>query len=152
MTKKAIALICLALILAGIYVNNFTDLIHPPVIQIMAKSRPVAPQRAMRQRNRPTKVQAVTFQLDDKYRLTSIKVVPAEAYRTNKYAIPAWHLVSSSNSVPINGFIYGMRIQGMKDAKTNSRPEVLEPGKLYRVVVEAGRARGEDEFRTIPAQ
>jgi hypothetical protein len=86
--------------------------------------------------------------LDGKYRLTSIKVVASEAYKTNKFALPVWHLVSTSNSVPTIGFIYGMTIQGMKPAKTNTRPERLEPNSVYRIILEAGRARGEDEFRT----
>ena len=143
MTKNAVAMVCVAVVLAGIYIYYFTDLINPPIIQIISQSRPVAPQRWSRSR-----VQPVSFKLDGKYRLTSLKVVALESYRTNKYAIPVWHLVSPSNSVPINGFIYGMSIQGMKPAKTNTRPDRLEPDHTYRIIIEAGRARGHDDFKT----
>lgn len=143
MTKRSVALVGFALVLAGLYIYYFTDFINPPVIQIISQSRPVAPMRGSR-----SKVQPVSFKLDGKYRLTSLKVVRLDAYRTNKFAIPAWHLVSSSNSAPINGFIYGMPIQGMKAAKTNTRPDRLEPNTAYKVLVEAGRARGQDDFRT----
>lgn len=143
MTKNAVSMVCVALVLAGIYIYYFTDWINPPVIQIISQSRPIVPNRGSR-----NKVYPVSFKLDAKYRLTSIKVIPLDIYKTNHFGLPVWHLNSVSNSAPIHGFIYGMNIQGMKPAKSNTQPERLKPDTSYKVLIEAGRARGEDVFRT----
>src|SRR5437879_1321607 len=105
MTRKSSILLCIALGLGALYIFYFTDFFRRQTIQIIPQTRPVS---------RPgAQTYPVTFSLDGKYRLTEIKVVPLQAYKTNKLAMPLWHLVSSSNSAPTHGFLYGMRIKGM---------------------------------------
>ncbi|MBI2925601.1 MAG: hypothetical protein HYY24_07845 [Verrucomicrobia bacterium] len=144
MTKKTASLIVTLIVLAGLYLYYFTDWINPPHIQISAASRPVATVRPN------WKVYPVTFALDGKYELTSVKVAAVAALQTNKHAKPLWHLVSKSNSVPTRGFAYGQPIRGMKPFLEGARPQPLEPGAPYRLLVEAGRARGQVDFVPVP--
>ena len=48
---------------------------------------------------------------------------------------------------PIFG-VYGQLIAGMRPGITNSHPQPLEPVTAYRLFVEAGRAKGQIDFRT----
>jgi hypothetical protein len=142
MFSKQTVLIVLAVVLAGIYVCFFTDWINRPHIQIIAQTRPIQP-------TGPTaKVYPVSFLLDGKYQLTSVKVVPVGAYQTNKHAPALWHLLTYTNAPPVEGFVYGQRIPGMRPSLTNSRPQKLEPDTIYRLFVEAGRAKGQIDFHT----
>ena len=93
----------------------------------------------------------VSFTLDGKYRLSSIKVVELSAYLTNKYVTPVWHLISKTNSAPVRGFLYGLPIPGMAPARPDSKPKNLLPNVAYRLFVEAGRAKGNRDFQTREA-
>ena len=93
----------------------------------------------------------VSFTLDGKYRLSSIKVVELSAYLTNKYVTPVWHLISKTNSAPVRGFLYGLPIPGMAPALPDSKPKNLLPNVAYRLFVEAGRAKGNQDFQTREA-
>jgi len=77
-------------------------------------------------------------------------VVPLLNGKFNKYTEPVWSLVSSSNSTPTKGIIYGLAIPGMT-AQTNPQP--LKPGLAYRLLVEAGSIKGEVDFKppVLPA-
>ena len=142
MLSKQTVLIFLAILLAGIYIYFFTDWINRPRIQLIAQTRPIQPKG-------PTaKVYPVSFLLDGQYQLTSIKVVPLGALATNRFAQPMWHLVAYTNVSPVEGFLYGQRIPGMRPWMTNDLPHQLEPNTKYRLVVEAGRARGQIDFQT----
>lgn len=143
MTKKTTLLICVAAALAACYLYYFTDWINPPIIQILPQLRP--PRNPARN---PASVYQVSFNLDGKYRLTSVKVIPIQALETNKNPAPIWNLTSVSNSVPQKGFFYGVPIPGMKPALTNSRPQRLVPEVPYRLFIKAGRARGQVDFKT----
>lgn len=143
MTKKSILLISVAVALAACYLYYFTDWINPPVIQILPQLRP--PRNPARN---PTSVYQVSFNLDGKYQLTSVKVIPIQALETNKNALPVWNLTTSSNSVPQKGFFYGLPIPGMRPAITNARPQRLQPEVAYRLFVKAGRAKGQVDFKT----
>jgi hypothetical protein len=142
MTSKQNVLIAVAVLLAGFYVYFFTDWINRPRIQILAQTRPVRPRRQTAQ------TYPVNFTLDGDYSLTSVKVVLLSAYETNKFAPPLWHLVAYTNATPTHGFLYGGRLPGLRPRLTNSRPETLKPDTMYRLFVEAGRARGQIDFRT----
>ena len=135
-------LIILAILLASLYVCFFTDWINRPRIQIIAQTRPIQP------RGQTAQVYPVSFLLDGRYKLTSVKVVSPGALATNKFAPPLWYLVAFTNVPPCEGFLYGQRIPGMRPWMTNSRPNQLEPSTAYRLVVEAGRAKGQVDFRT----
>ena len=142
MLSKQNVLILLAIALAGTYICFFTDWISRPRIQILAQTRPVQPKGSV------AKVYPVSFLLDGQYQLTSVKVVPVRAYETNRLAPPLWHLISYTNVPATEGFLYGQPIPGMRPSMTNSRPQRLEPDTAYRLLVEAGRARGQIDFRT----
>ena len=90
----------------------------------------------------------VSFALDGKYRLTSVKVVAASDYATNKYANPLWHLISDSNSVPTKAIVYGFPIKGMKPATPKARPEPLLPNVPYIMMVDAGKIHAQTNFHT----
>jgi hypothetical protein len=141
MTRKTVVLLGLAAVLMAGYVWFFTNWFAAPRIQIYA-----AP-RALRRMQPNAEVYPISFALDGKYELTSVRVVELGAYTTNKQAAPIWHLVVASNTVPCKGFIYGRPIPGLKPASPNTRPKPLRPEVTYRLLVEAGRAKGEIDFR-----
>jgi hypothetical protein len=53
-----------------------------------------------------------------------------------------------TNAPSSEGFLYGQRIAGMRPWLTNAGPQQLEPNTVYRLFVEAGRARGQIDFQT----
>lgn len=87
----------------------------------------------------------VTFALDDWYQLTRIKVedVPADGTAPNVI----WNLVGKS--LPLNSLLYGHDPTGMKPILEGLKPEALKPGVPYQLIVEAGRRRGTNYFKTV---
>ena len=77
----------------------------------------------------------VTFTLNDSHKLTAIKVVLIADMETNKFPHAIWHLSSTSNSVPTTSFNYGSYVRGMKPEVKGARPDPLEPGVAYRLIV-----------------
>jgi hypothetical protein len=142
MFSKQNMLLALAIMLAGTYIYFFTDWINRPRIQIIAQTRPIQP------RGPVALVYPVSFLLDGNYRLTSVKVVPLRGYQTNKFVPPLWHLIAFTNTPPTQGFLYGQRLPGMKPSISNAPPQRLQPTTDYRLLVEAGRSRGQIDFRT----
>jgi hypothetical protein len=143
MTKKTVSLIVVLIVLASLYVYYFTDWVNPPVIQLAAISRPVPSARPN------ALAYPVTFSLDGRYALTSVKVVSLVAVETNQPLPVFWHLITASNSVPTRGFAYGQPIRGMKPATPNKRALPLLPGIPYRLYVQAGRAKGQIDFTPV---
>lgn len=141
MTKKTWTLLLLAALLGSVYAYYFTDWINTPRIQIIKSDRPVRSQRFR------MNVYPITFTLDGRYELTSVRVFAANELATNKHAKPLWHLVAKDHSEPVKGFLYGQPIRGMQPAVTNARPQQLEPNVPYRLRLEAGRAKGEIDFQ-----
>ncbi len=72
-------------------------------------------------------------------------------FETNKVAVPKWHLISSSNSVPTRGFLYGMDIGGMTFSKLKTGVGDLNVGDPYRLLIEAGKMKGHVDFLPVPA-
>ena len=89
----------------------------------------------------------VTFSLDGYYTLTDLRVqdVPADGSQPKTL----WQL--SGKSLPLSSLLYGRDPQGMKPANAQAKAESLSPGVPYRLIVEAGRRRGTNNFRTTPA-
>lgn len=144
MSKKSFILVAVALVLAGVYVVYFTDWFQSPTIQISHTARPG------RLRNRPGAASGVPqlgFGLGGDYRLTEVKVVPLAALQTNLLAQPVWHLVSDSNSVPVNHFAYGQNIRGMKPEVPGARAQPLQPDVTYRLILRAGTFKGQHDFQ-----
>src|SRR2546425_1253317 len=107
MTTKQWMLITLTVVLAGfsLYLNK--DWFGSENIQIYHRSRPAGLIRRKRVDipgvDNPA-INPIVFGFGHKLRLTSIKVIPVSELATNKYPHPIWHLVSTSNSVPIKDF------------------------------------------------
>src|SRR5262245_25571572 len=99
MTRNTYVLFGIAALLGAAYVWFFTDLFTRETIQIIPQIRPGRPSNVSRSGDAPP-VYPVSFLFDGKYKLTSLKVVSAQELATNKYANPAWHLISDSNSMP----------------------------------------------------
>ena len=83
----------------------------------------------------------ITFTLSGYYRLTNLKVVLASEIETNKYAHPIWELTTESNSIPTATFIYGNGIRGMHPAVKGARPDPLEPGVQYRLLIKTDKSK-----------
>jgi uncharacterized membrane protein len=143
MTKKNLFLLGLVVVLAGIYLYYFTGLFTKFVIQIDARPRPLP-------RGAKAAVYPVGFSLDQKYRLTSVKVYLVTGKKLSRFTPPVWALTSRSNSVPTKGFIYSQPIPGMEPPDPKSAPAALKPNQIYCLVVEAGKLKGQLDFKAPP--
>lgn len=150
MTKNGIVLSVIAVILGACYGYFFTDWFRKPGMQIIPTIRPGRASAIPRDADLEP-VHPVSFMLDGKYQLTSLKVVAAADYATNKYAQPVWHLISDSNSVPTKSIVYGYPIKGMKPSVPRARPEPLLADVNYTLMLEAGKIRAQTNFHTTKA-
>jgi hypothetical protein len=151
MTKSGITLSIFALTLGVLYVFFFTDLFQSETIRIIPTVRPTHPVTRHRSKNpdyERSTVYPVSFTFDGKYKFTSVKVVLAEELATSKYPPPLWHLTSESNSMPTKAFMYGQTPKGMKPNVPRARPEPLEAGVEYVLLLEAGNIKAQTNFRT----
>ncbi len=137
MKNRTRVLIGAAVILGALYLYNFTDWFAEKKIQI--KYRILS--------GRGVAGDPITFYLDGGFGLTSVKVIATDEAATNKYPHAYWHLISDSNSVPTADFLYGEKLAGMKPKVTGIAPEPLRPGGKYRILVEAGKLKGEKDFQ-----
>jgi hypothetical protein len=141
MSKKYWILLMLAVALGTAYVIYFTTWFRPGTLQIYHTSRNV------RSRFQPApSAPVMLFVINRQVALTKIKVVSLAAYQTNQNILPLWHLVSDSNSVPMDRFVYGQPIRGMKPMVAGSRAEPLASNVVYHLIVEAGKFHGEHDF------
>jgi hypothetical protein len=146
MTPKAKVLLACAVLLGIAYVIFFTDLFRKQHIQIITLVRPDRASTIPRPRD-SSPVYPVSFRFNKSYKFTSIKVVNATQYTTNKFILPLWHMVSDSNSVPRNAIVYGApKIPGMRSAVARVKPQPLEAGVEYILLVEAGRLKAQTNF------
>jgi len=130
----------LAAVLGLVYVWYFTDWLNPHRIQIVAQVRRL-PGVGM-----PGGVYPISFTMDRDYRLTRVRVTEIAPAKPAVQGKPCWQLVSTSNSVPVRGFLYGVGIRGMAESKESPRFEGLKAGSRYRLEVTAGRSKGVLEF------
>ena len=142
MNKKQCLLVLLVVGLAAVYAVFFTNWFQPRMLRIHHTSRP----RGFAMRARRDLPPPIVFGFDESCRLTEIKVVPLAGFQTNQNVLPLWHLISDSNSVPVEAFTYGQMIRGMKPAIKGTHPESLEPNTTYRLFVVAGNVKGEHDF------
>jgi hypothetical protein len=151
MSKKEYVLIGLVVVLVGVYAVWFTEWFRPKIMRIEHSTRSLRSAWGTGgQRVDMTDKEGlgnVTFALHQNYKLTSVKVVPLQEFLTNKYVPPVWELVSKSGSTPVDGFSYGMSIQGMTSARSALQPDPLLRGVEYRLLVAAGGVRGEHDFK-----
>jgi len=92
----------------------------------------------------------VAFNFDPFCRFSSIKVFIAAEIETNKYARPIWDLTTDSNSIPTGTFTYGERIRGMRPTVKGATADMLQPGVVYRLVVQTDGKRLQHDFITTP--
>jgi hypothetical protein len=142
MTKKTVILLATTVILSVVYVIYFTDWFAPKTVDIFHTCRSIH----LRGRAKNSEIPTVIFGLNQKLKLTEIKVVSAAAFRTNQNTVPLWHLVSDSNSVPVGSFYYGGRIRGMKPLINGEHAIPLATNVTYRLIVTAGSIKGEHDF------
>lgn len=96
----------------------------------------------------PSGVANVTFSLDTYYTLTALRVQDVPADGSAPKVI--WQL--AGKSLPLNVLLYGRDPQGMKPVTPGAKAEPLSAGVPYRLIIEAGRRRGTNDFRTtLPA-
>lgn len=148
MSKKNWLQVGLVAVLAAVYVYYFTDWFKPKTIEIFHTCR--VNRMAMHQRRQdagPATV-PVLFGLNTHYRLTELKVYRLDAWQTNHSVLPVWHLVTSSNSLPVKEFYYSQYIRGMQPAIPGEHAQSLEPDVTYRLILVAGKFRGEHDFAT----
>ena len=95
----------------------------------------------------PGGVANVTFSLDGAYALTTLRVqdVPADGSPPKV----VWQL--AGKSLPTSSLLYGRDPQGMKPVMPGTKAEALTAGVPYRLIIEAGRRRGTNNFTTIPS-
>ena len=154
MTKSKTMLFVLFLLAAGvIYFYLYKDSFGSKGIQISYRAGAARARPRARARQPETPGATVMFRLSPKkYNLTELKVVPFDDFKTNKYPHAIWHLISDSNSVPINSFAYGNRIPGMRAAVKGVQPDPLETNVVYRLLLDAGSVHGEHNFQVSGAQ
>lgn len=129
-----------------LYVVFFTDLFRKQSMQIIPTHRPGRASAIPRPRDSAA-VYPISFRFNRNYRFTSIKVVNAAEYATNKNTLPMWHMVSDSNSTPQNTIVYGLpKIPGMRPAVARSKPQPLEAGVEYLLLIEARGIKGQTNF------
>ena len=143
MSKKNWFLIGIVVVLAGIYIVFFTEWFKPQTVKIFHTSRKVA---APRRGSYAEAMPGLIFGLSRSLTLTDVKVISLNDPPAGQKSVPLWHLVANSNAVPVKSFYYGQYIRGLKPAIPGSRPEPLATNIPYRLIIEAGKVRGEHDF------
>jgi hypothetical protein len=140
MTKKNLWLLAALIALTTVYICFFTNWFKPKTIRIFSTTQPI---RHFEPRHgRPF----VLFGLTSKFQLTEVKVVPLAEWQANPETLPVWHLISASNSAPVEQFFYGEHIHGMKPAIAGVHPEKLQTNVTYRLFLAAGKTTGWHDF------
>ena len=144
-------LIALVVVLGGISLYLNRDWFAGDYIHISHRS---LPRPGLFKRKRPPQpddspVNPVMFGFDRKLKLTSVQVFVLSMIETNKYALPIWHLVSESNSVPTKDLTYGAPIKGMHPKVPNATPDQLQPGEKYRLMIETAALKAQHDFEAV---
>jgi hypothetical protein len=147
MSKKNIALLTLLIVMGAVYICYFTDLFGEPKIEISTRTRPMVTRHSRSGKTPSAEGNSVSFLLNNKYALTSVKVIEENDSKTNKYPHPLWHLISESNSVPTKSIFYGVSIGGMKPEYAKTKPEPLQTNVSYVLELEAGNLKGQTTFQ-----
>ena len=148
--KKNWLLIILLAVLAIVYAIYFTDWFRPKTIHITSINARVSRGPRARNLTADSATVPVIFKLGRPAKLTELKVVVLDEWQTNKNCLPLWHLVASTNSVPIGRpFYYGVSIPGMKPEVPGLRAKPLQPGVKYRLLVRDVSTKGEHDFQPV---
>ena len=141
MTKKNWLQVLLAIVLFAVYAVYFTDWFKTKSIRIFHTDRNLHPGLA-RGNARPWLI----FVLDHPMPLNEVSVVPFDAFQTNHFVLPLWHLTTDSNSLPVKSFSYGQYLRGMRPAVKGIQVEPLETNVPYLLLVRSGKIKGDHKF------
>jgi hypothetical protein len=143
MHKNTAGLICLTALIA-VYFAFFSDGHKARKIQILMAVYPAGILPG-------TSTETMVFSLDKPYPLTSVKVVPSEEARTNKYPHALWHMVAPAPGEPIKTFRYGAALPGMTPEVSTAAAEPLDADTTYSLQIEARNGlKGEITFQPPP--
>ena len=145
MAKKPWLPIALLIVIGGLFIYLNRDWFQRRPIQISHRLYRFADRFGGADTPTP-----VMFEFDRRLKLTSIKIVALADSLTNKYPHPLWHMISSSNSVPTKGFVYGMDVPGMRSAVNGATADPLDPRQTYRLLLEVGSAKAQHDFTLEP--
>lgn len=151
MNKNTIVLVVFAVILGSCWVVFFSGWFDRETIQIIPTIRPSSNTRRVTTTERPkgeAPTYDVSFAFDGKHSFTKVRVFVAEDLKTNNYPTALWDLISDSRSVPVKYLVYGEQPRGMKPAVPRARPEPLQPGIDYVLLLEAGKLKAQTNFHT----
>jgi hypothetical protein len=158
--RRSWTLLALALFLSGAYVFAFTDWLAPQPIEIASQIRPVIQPPRFGRRGPKTPAQSpeksteanpaggvarVTFSLDGRYRLTSVRVFVLNAQ--GEPAKKVWELTGKSRE--LNSLMYGMNPAGMSPAEGTDAAAPLEAELTYLLEIQSGRRTGSHRFKTL---
>jgi len=158
--RRTWTLLALALFLSGAYVFAFTDWLSPQPIEIASQIRPViqpprfgrrGPKTAPQSPEKPAEanpaggVARVTFSLDGRYRLTSVRVFALNAQGEPSKKV--WDLTGKSRE--LNSLMYGMNPADMTPAEGTDAAAPLEAELTYTLEIRAGRRTGSHRFKTL---
>jgi hypothetical protein len=90
-------------------------------------------------------VARVTFSLDGRYRLTSVRVFALNAQGEPSKKV--WDLTGKSRE--LNSLMYGMNPAGMTPAEGTDAAAPLEAELAYILEIRAGRRTGSHRFKTL---
>ena len=159
--RRTWTLLALTLFLGGAYVFAFTDWLDPQPIEIASQIRPViqpprfgrrGPKATPESPDKPTEtspassVARVTFSLDGRYRLSSVRVFVLNAQ--GEPAKKIWDLTGKSRE--LNSLMYGMNPAGMSPPEGTDAAAPLEAELTYLLEIRSGRRTGSHRFKTLP--
>jgi hypothetical protein len=147
MAQKPLLPIALLVVIGGLFIYLNRDWFQRRPIQVSHRIYRFAGRFGGE--NTPT---PVMFEFDHRLKLTSIKIVALADSLTNKYPHPLWHMITSSNSVPTKGFVYGMDVPGMRSAVNGATADPLDPRQTYRLLLEAGSVKAQHDFTLEPTE
>lgn len=148
-TSKKIWIALGAIAVVGLYIYIYGDWFKSGQVQIfhrMAMGRPVRKPWRSKVAVPAAPPLTVAFGFDQKLQLTDVKVVSVAALATNENALPVWHLVSESNSVPVKGLLYGENIRGMVSAVKGTYAQPLVTNETYRLFIKSKGAEAKHDF------
>ena len=149
MTKHQWTLATVGIVVVGLFLYFHRDWFGGDGIQIFHRVRPRG-MLAGRRRAPSTGADTVMFEFDRKLKLTSVRVTPLSDIETNRFPQPIWNLVSDSNSLPTRGLVYGINVPGMRPATQGIAAKPLEPGVMYRLLIQAGSLTAKHDFAIEP--
>ena len=144
MPRKNLFLLLLLAALVCVYAVYFSGWFAPKTFKIFHTSRNLRPMRPGLTRSGI--LTSLQFGLNRELKLTELKVVPLAVWQTNQHALPLWHLVSDSNSVPVKTFFYGQNIPGLHPAIKGTHSDLPETNVTYRLFLTAGKFSAQHDF------